>query len=911
MSGSPALAAQLSPNRSPSLSSAFPRSSSDAPSTPTIGNACAPHAPPTPPDSSSRIGLNTFPSPRSPSSPNTSSVTSLSTTLSAAAPQFQSRLLDTPIDIHELAPELESPIAGKETDKATSAADHDLIDTTREQSSLTPTPDGRVPLNVLPPAFVPAAVRTKAEQQPAPAKIAPTPTEEAGPHPPNVYINGLPPNFPEDDLLAMTRPFGKVLSVRTFTRHVSDKPSGYGFVLFEALDAAEKCIESLRKYRNLHPSFSKQVHKIPGTAYASAPAACNTGPADSFKSKMEQLRDTGSTNLYMEGLPLSVNEEALRALVAPYRIMSSRFFQTRLSNPPRVIAFVRLETRDAAEEIIERLHGRLVRGWNDVGCRISVRFADTAEQRELRRAERHGREDEQSPARLTMARAALLNMKGTQYQPDSRSPVLGDMASVSNPASPNLGLALNNLGLGQGGQASPFSGSSPFQVQGAFPAGLHGANLLVPNTTEFDMLNAQASHTPASDLRLPQQILTGGTNGLDEQAQLRLALLGMQGLRNSAQNGFTPVERLILQAHNRQQANAFGTKPDSSQDPRGVLGPRLSGLSSTTQEVSRRLCDLLPQMSEDDFHAAAGLLQDTRNASSSFQHAGTSAQPTIDAQAALLALGMERGLALSDTQARQRNHTLATQGRGDAAVQSAHARSSTLPSQYFATGTQDHAQHDVNLPLYDSGASLASHASPSIGTLRSNIMTNDPHIAISHKHNTVPSNSTINTQRNTNIHNHNAVTQTNTHTLFTSKSNINLPSSRSRPSVSNVVATPKSSPRTVASASVTGHTTRARSGSVTAELKARSTGIDRNHGQDADADDEGSPVVSPALTYSARTPASLSPATPYSGFFGEGGDAFRGPALGNRPGKDNTDVLPHKTLGGGEVQHVAAGGSVE
>jgi hypothetical protein len=44
----------------------------------------------------------------------------------------------------------------------------------------------------------------------------------------------------------------------------------------------------------------------------------------------------------------------------------------------------RLETREAAQEIIERLHGRMVRGWNEPGCRISVRFADSAEQREMR-----------------------------------------------------------------------------------------------------------------------------------------------------------------------------------------------------------------------------------------------------------------------------------------------------------------------------------------------------------------------------------------------------------------------------------------------------------------------------------------------------------------------------------------------
>ena len=43
--------------------------------------------------------------------------------------------------------------------------------------------------------------------------------------PPNVYINGLPPNFPEEQLYNMTKEFGPVLSVRTFTRHVSERPT--------------------------------------------------------------------------------------------------------------------------------------------------------------------------------------------------------------------------------------------------------------------------------------------------------------------------------------------------------------------------------------------------------------------------------------------------------------------------------------------------------------------------------------------------------------------------------------------------------------------------------------------------------------------------------------------------------------
>lgn len=51
---------------------------------------------------------------------------------------------------------------------------------------------------------------------------------------PNVYINGLPPHFSEQDLFALTRPFGDIKSVRTFTRHVSEKPT-LVFLIFSTM----------------------------------------------------------------------------------------------------------------------------------------------------------------------------------------------------------------------------------------------------------------------------------------------------------------------------------------------------------------------------------------------------------------------------------------------------------------------------------------------------------------------------------------------------------------------------------------------------------------------------------------------------------------------------------------------------
>jgi hypothetical protein len=48
---------------------------------------------------------------------------------------------------------------------------------------------------------------------------------------PNVYINGLAPHFPEDELFNLCSEFGPIRSVRTFTRHAKESESGYGFVL--------------------------------------------------------------------------------------------------------------------------------------------------------------------------------------------------------------------------------------------------------------------------------------------------------------------------------------------------------------------------------------------------------------------------------------------------------------------------------------------------------------------------------------------------------------------------------------------------------------------------------------------------------------------------------------------------------
>ncbi|KAF7343856.1 RRM domain-containing protein [Mycena sanguinolenta] len=270
--------------------------------------------------------------------------------------------------------------------------------------------------------------------------------DEAG-KTPNVYINGLPPHFRDDQLHAIAAPFGEIVSVRCFTRNSTKNPSGYGFVLFKTIAAAEKCIMTLKR-SDLHPSFSK-VNKPPrlvnspdSSAFSTQPSSASLGsdpdsplpgsPELDFKAKMARLEDKNSPNVYIEGLPMSADKNTLIELVYPYIIQSTRFIRSKVPQSQTMIAFMRMETRAAAEDVIRRLNGKTIRGWDGAESRVYLRIADTLDQRELRRSEASSREDE--PGRLTIAQATLLNYRAKQQ--------LQSTAVASN----LLGLGIHNNG---------------------------------------------------------------------------------------------------------------------------------------------------------------------------------------------------------------------------------------------------------------------------------------------------------------------------------------------------------------------------------------------------------------------------------------------------------------------------------
>ncbi|KZS95190.1 hypothetical protein SISNIDRAFT_452539 [Sistotremastrum niveocremeum HHB9708] len=430
----------------------------------------------------------------------------------------------------------------------------------------------------------------------------------------NVYINGLPPLCSEEELLNMCQPFGTVISVKTFTRN-GDVPSGYGFVLFEKIDAAENCVKTLRQYRHLHPSFSKRTHRIPGTSLE-APTFTPASPAtvfpnglnsnhESFSAKMERLSDLDSTNLYIEGLPVNADANTLESLVAPHRIKSSRIFPSKLSNPPKLIAFVRLESRDAAQDTIDNLNGRVLQGWgNTEGDKITVKFADSAEQRELRKQERMSREERDRLQAVAQLQLASQTPQSLQYPFGLQSPVqlqslrnFGGNAGNGAP-SPNLGTPQTTAELERlidALRVTQLTNSLQQQQQNQNPL----ASLLA--STQLQSLNQSPTLRNLHNRNLSGQFAGTGSGNFDLSANaLANAQFGgltpaqIDSLQNTA-SGMTQASNLsdpallnYLQSQSHTSSPSYSLSQQQQQQAYGTNLPLSALASHATQRSSPR-----------------------------------------------------------------------------------------------------------------------------------------------------------------------------------------------------------------------------------------------------------------------------------------------------------------------------------
>jgi RNA recognition motif-containing protein len=72
----------------------------------------------------------------------------------------------------------------------------------------------------------------------------------------------------------------------------------------------------------------------------------------------------GTVLLVVEGLPSHFTSEDLKQLCQPYgRVMFAKVLENRLDPAQPLIGFVRMETREQGEQVVDHLHGRELSGY--------------------------------------------------------------------------------------------------------------------------------------------------------------------------------------------------------------------------------------------------------------------------------------------------------------------------------------------------------------------------------------------------------------------------------------------------------------------------------------------------------------------------------------------------------------------
>ncbi|KAI1615123.1 hypothetical protein EDD37DRAFT_657697 [Exophiala viscosa] len=174
----------------------------------------------------------------------------------------------------------------------------------------------------------------------------------------NVYIRGFMPDTTDEDLERWASRFGEIESCKAIIEQDTGKCKGFGFVMYYSPAAAENCIRGF-----FHLGFQ--------ASYAQK----------SRNSRLKDLEDRGSTNIYCTGVPIDWNESDLAKHFLPYRAISTKICRDVPSGVSKEVGFARFDTREIAEHVIKEYHSAHI---EHDGVKLFLRFADTKAQKQLK-----------------------------------------------------------------------------------------------------------------------------------------------------------------------------------------------------------------------------------------------------------------------------------------------------------------------------------------------------------------------------------------------------------------------------------------------------------------------------------------------------------------------------------------------
>jgi len=180
----------------------------------------------------------------------------------------------------------------------------------------------------------------------------------------NIYIRGLPINTTDESLYNLCIRWGKIISSKAIVDMRTNECKGFGFVMYETEDQAHTALSELNNL-GYHVSFAKSL------THASQ---------ESYSSKLKNLEDLTSMNIYISNLPLDYDNEKLLELFGDFKVLSHRI----LKNPDgtsRGVGFARFGSREVAQRVIDLFNNVTLRG---AKYPLQVRFADSIAQKKLK-----------------------------------------------------------------------------------------------------------------------------------------------------------------------------------------------------------------------------------------------------------------------------------------------------------------------------------------------------------------------------------------------------------------------------------------------------------------------------------------------------------------------------------------------
>ncbi|KAJ5811328.1 hypothetical protein N7474_007629 [Penicillium riverlandense] len=173
----------------------------------------------------------------------------------------------------------------------------------------------------------------------------------------NVYIRGFLPETTDEMLQAYATRFGKIERCKAIVDLDTGLCKGFGFVQYYTFESCENCIRGFF-YLGYQASFAQK----------------------SRNSRLKDLEDRSSTNIYCTNLPIDWTEADLRRHFEPYRVVSEKISRDEKTGVSKEVGFARFETREIAEMVLSEYHNMA----KDDGVKLLLRFADTKAQKMLK-----------------------------------------------------------------------------------------------------------------------------------------------------------------------------------------------------------------------------------------------------------------------------------------------------------------------------------------------------------------------------------------------------------------------------------------------------------------------------------------------------------------------------------------------